>query len=148
MSLKASIQDDMKSAMRAKDKDRLATIRLIMAAIKQREVDERITLDDDQITQILNRMLKQRRESITQYQGADRQDLADREIFESEVIKTYLPESLSDAEVNDLIAQAMSNTNAQSMRDMGRVMAILKAQIQGRADLGAVSAQVKTRLSG
>ena len=148
MSLKIRIQDDMKSAMRAKDKDRLATIRLIMAAVKQREVDERISLDDSQIIQVLERMLKQRRESIDQFQRAGRQDLAAKESFESELIKTYMPEPLSAAEIDALIDQAINSSGAQSIRDMGKVMAIIKAQAQGRIDMGVVSARVKARLSG
>lgn len=148
MSLKLRIQDDMKAALRAKDKDRLAALRLILAAIQQREVDERITLDDAQVTVVLDRLLKQRRESIAQFQAAGRTDLVARETFEAEVIQSYLPRALSDAEIDALIDQAIAASGAQSVKDMGKVMAHLKAQVQGRADMAAVSRQVKARLGG
>ncbi|MDQ2693969.1 MAG: GatB/YqeY domain-containing protein [Pseudomonadota bacterium] len=148
MSLKQRIQDDMKTALRARDKDRLAALRLILAAIQQREVDERITLDDAQVTAVLDRLLKQRRESIAQFQAAGRSDLAARETFEAEVIQSYLPRALSDAEIDALIDQAVAASGAQSVKDMGRVMARLKEQVQGRADMAAVSRQVKARLGG
>lgn len=147
MPLKSRIQDDMKTAMRAQDKERLAAIRLILAAIKQREVDERIELDDMQVIAALERMLKQRRESIAQFESAGRADLVAKEAFELAVIQSYMPAALADAEIDELIAQAIAASGAQSMRDMGKVMAQLKDRIQGRADMAAVSARVKARLS-
>ncbi|MDQ5908507.1 MAG: uncharacterized protein QG599_598 [Pseudomonadota bacterium] len=148
MPLKEQIQDDMKAAMRARDKQRLGTIRLILAAIKQREVDERIELNDAQTFAVLEKMLKQRRESLTQYQSAGREDLAAQESFEIEIIQTYLPTPLSEADLDALIASAMSATGAQSVRDMGKVMALIKDQAQGRADIALVSARVKARFGG
>ncbi len=148
MSLKERIQDDMKAAMRAKEKERLGAIRLILAAIKQREVDERIDLNDGQILAVLEKMLKQRRESLTQYQNAGREDLAAQEQFEINLIQTYLPTPLSDAEIETLIADAIAVTGAQSIRDMGKVMALLREQAQGRADIATVSARVKARFGG
>ena len=148
MPLKEQIQDDMKAAMRARDKQRLGTIRLILAAIKQREVDERIELNDAQTFAVLEKMLKQRRESLTQYQCAGREDLAAQESFEIEIIQTYLPTPLSEADLDALIASAMSATGAQSVRDMGKVMALIKDQAQGRADIALVSARVKARFGG
>ncbi|MHB8471331.1 MAG: GatB/YqeY domain-containing protein [Gammaproteobacteria bacterium] len=145
--LKARITEDMKSCMRSGDKQRLGTIRLILAAIKQREVDERILLDDSQVLAVLEKMLKQRRESITQYQNAARQDLADQEIFEVGVIQAYLPAQLSDAEVDAEIQAAITATGATTIKDMGKVMAQLKTTFQGRADMGAVGAKIKARLS-
>ena len=147
MSLKERIQDDMKSAMRARDKERLAVIRLILAAIKQREVDERITLTDTQVISVLERMLKQRRESITQYQTAGRDELAAKEAFEVSVIQTYMPEALNDAEIDSIINSAIAATGAHSIRDMGKVMALIKDQVQGRADMVVISARIKARLS-
>ncbi|BCX89735.1 conserved hypothetical protein [Methylomarinovum tepidoasis] len=147
MSLKARIQEDMKAAMRAGDKARLGTIRLIMAAIKQREVDERIALSDAQIVEVLDKMAKQRRESISQYRDAGREDLARKEEAELAIIQSYLPAALSDAEIDALIARAIEETGAGDMRDMGKVMAWLKPQIQGRADMSQVSAKVKAALS-
>jgi len=147
MSLKERIQDDMKSAMRARDKERLAVIRLILAAIKQREVDERITLTDTQVISVLERMLKQRRESITQYQTAGRDDLAAKEAFEVSVIQTYMPEAFNDAEIDSIINSAIAATGAHSIRDMGKVMALIKDQVQGRADMAVISARIKARLS-
>ena len=148
MSLKERIQDDMKAAMRAKEKERLGAIRLILAAIKQREVDERIDLNDSQVLAVLEKMLKQRRESLTQYQNAGREDLAAQEQFEISLIQTYLPTPLSDAEIETLIADAIAVTGAQSIRDMGKVMALLREQAQGRADIATVSARVKARFGG
>ena len=148
MSLKTRIQDDMKTAMRAKDKNRLGAIRLIMASIKQREIDERISLDDAEIISVLDRMAKQRRESITQYRDAQRTDLADKEAFELDILQAYMPAALSEVELDALISEAIVSEDAQSMRDMGKVMAALKSQLQGRADMAAVSARVKTRLGG
>lgn len=147
MSLKDRIQEDMKSAMRARDKDRLGVIRLILAAVKQREIDERITLDDAQIIGVLDRMVKQRRESITQYQSAGREDLAAREAYEIQVIQEYLPEALSESEIDALIEEAVTAAGAQSIRDLGKVMAWLKPKVQGRADMAAVSARIKDRLA-
>ncbi|MEJ2687802.1 MAG: GatB/YqeY domain-containing protein [Gammaproteobacteria bacterium] len=146
MSLKDSLQDDMKTAMRAGDKPRLAVIRLINAAIKQREVDERITLDDAQVTAVLDKMVKQRRESLTHYEQAGREDLASQEKFEIEVIQHYLPEPLGEAELDAVIEAALTQTGASSIKDMGKVMGIIKPQVQGRADMAAVSARIKARL--
>jgi hypothetical protein len=148
MSLKETLQQDMKAAMRAADKRRLGVIRLINAAIKQREVDERIDLDDSQVIVVLDKMAKQRRESIEQYEKAGRNDLAEQEHFELEVLKTYLPEQLDDAEIDAMIAEAIAATGAQSVKDMGKVMGQLKARLAGRADMGAVSGRIKARLSG
>ncbi|WP_097990929.1 GatB/YqeY domain-containing protein [Methyloterricola oryzae] len=146
MSLKQRIQDDMKSAMKAGEKDRLGVIRLIMAAIKQREVDERIQLDDAQVLAVLDKMVKQRRESIAQYTKAGRNDLADVEAAEVAVIQDYLPQALSDAEIDALIRSAVAETCASAIGDMGKVMALLKPQMQGRADMAAVSARIKAML--
>ena len=148
MSLKDRIQDDMKAAMRAKDKQRLGAIRLILAAIKQREVDERIELNEVQTLAVLEKMIKQRRESLAQYQNAGRADLADQEAFEIALIQAYLPAPLSEAELDALIVHAIAATDAQSVRDMGKVMAAIKDQAQGRADMAAVSARVKARFGG
>ena len=147
MTLKTRLQDDMKTALKSKDKDRLGTIRLILAAVKQREVDERIDLDDAAIITVLDRMAKQRRESISQFQNAGRTDLADKEEFELAVIQSYLPAALSDAELDQLIEAAMVESGASSIRDMGKVMALIKPKAQGRADMTALSARVKARLS-
>ncbi|MGE5152987.1 MAG: GatB/YqeY domain-containing protein [Bdellovibrio bacteriovorus] len=144
--LKAQIQSDMKSALKAGDKVRLGVIRLILAAIKQREVDERIELDDSQVLAVLDKMVKQRRDSIEQYGAAGRQDLVDVERFEVEVIQGYLPAALTESEITALIDSAIAESGAAAMSDMGKVMAILRPQVQGRADMGAVSALVKRRL--
>jgi uncharacterized protein len=144
--LKLQIQSDMKTAMKAGDKTRLGVIRLILAAIKQREVDERIELDDAQVLSVLDKMLKQRRDSIQQYSGAGREDLAAVERFEVDVIQGYLPRALTDEELSALIDAAMASTGAAAMSDMGKVMSVLKPQVQGRADMGAVSARIKQRL--
>ena len=146
MSLKERIQQDVKDAMRARDKSRLATIRLITAAIKQREVDERIELDDAQVIAVLDKMVKQRRESISQFEKAGRDDLIAQETSEQEIIQAYLPEQLSEAEITSLIDAAMETTGATSIKDMGKVMGQLKPKLQGRADMGAVSAMIKARL--
>jgi uncharacterized protein YqeY len=146
MSLKDRIQQDVKDAMRAKDKSRLAAIRLITAAIKQREVDERIELDDTQVTAVLDKMAKQRRESISQFEKAGRDDLIAQEVMELEIIQSYLPEQLGEDEIIALIDSAMQATGATSIKDMGKVMGQLKPQLQGRADMGAVSAMIKARL--
>jgi uncharacterized protein len=141
-------KSDMKTAMKAGDKTRLGVIRLMLAAIKQREVDERIELDDTQVLAVLDKMLKQRRDSIEQYSAAGREDLAAVERFEVEVIKSYLPKAMTDDEVSACIDAAIASTQASVMSDMGKVMAVLRAQVQGRADMGAVSARVKQRLGG
>ncbi len=146
MTLKERIQEDMKNAMRAKDQRRLGVIRLLLAAIKQREVDERITLDDIQILSVIDKMLKQRRDSIAQFQNAGRQDLVDQESFEMTVLEDYLPEQLSDVEIENLINKALQETDAHSVKDMGKVMSILKPQIQGRADIAKVSKLIKNAL--
>jgi hypothetical protein len=146
MSLKERILQDVKDAMRAKDKPRLATIRLITAAIKQREVDERIELDDAQVLAVLDKMVKQRRESISQFEKAGRDDLIAQEAGELEIIQCYLPRQLTEAEIAILIDEAMAATGAASIKDMGKVMGQLKPRLQGRADIGAVSAMIKARL--
>lgn len=145
--LKAQIIEDMKNAMRAQDKAKLQAIRLITAAIKQKEVDERIELTDADVLAILDKMIKQRRESIHQYELAKRDDLVAQERFEVTVIQNYMPESLSEAELNEFIAEAIKDTNAQGMQDMGKVMAILKPKVQGRTDMGALSQKIKSRLN-
>ena len=147
MELKARIQDDMKSAMRAAEKERLATIRLILAAIKQREVDERIQLDDTQVLAVLEKMMKQRRESIAQFEAGGRADLVAKESAELAVLAGYLPEQLSEQELDRLIAATIAETGASSVKDMGKVMSALKAKVQGRADMGALGARIKARLS-
>jgi uncharacterized protein YqeY len=146
--LKQRLQADMKAAMKSGDKARLGVIRLINAAIKQREVDERIELDDTQCLVVLDKMLKQRRDSMQQYTEAGRPELAAQERFEIEVCQGYMPAALSDDEIARLIAEAITNTGASSMKDMGKVMAQLKPKLQGRADMAAVSATIKGRLSG
>lgn len=146
--LKARLQAEMKAAMKSGDKARLGVIRLIHAAIKQREVDERTELDDPQVLAVLDKMLKQRRDSVTQYAQAGREDLADKERFEIQVCQEFMPAALSDDEVAALIASAIAETGASGMKDMGKVMGILKPQIQGRADVAAVSSAVKARLAG
>jgi uncharacterized protein YqeY len=146
--LKSRIQDDVKAAMKAKEKARLATLRLISAAIKQREVDERIELDDAQVVAVLEKMIKQRRDSIEQYTRAGRQELADQEQAEIAIIETYMPEGLSDEEVAAMIEAAIGESGAAGIRDMGKVMGLLKPKMQGRADMGKVSGLVKQKLSG
>ncbi len=146
MSLKDRIQQDMKDSLRGGDKSRLAVIRLILAAIKQQEVDERIELDDTQVTVVLDKMAKQRRESISQFEKAGRNDLVDQEVAELQIIQEFLPEQLSEAEINALIEAVMQQTGASSIKDMGKVMGQLKPQLQGRADMAAVSALIKARL--
>ena len=145
--LKQQITDAMKAAMRAKEKERLGTIRMILAELKRVEVDERIELDDARVLVILDKMSKQRRDSITQYDDAGRTDLADVERRELEVIKTFLPQPLTEQELADLVSAAISESGAQSMQEMGKVMAIVKPQVQGRADMGAVSKLVKEQLA-
>lgn len=146
--LKAQITDDMKTAMKAGDKSRLAVIRLIQAALKQREVDERITLSDTDVIAVLDKMGKQRRESIEQYKSAGRDDLAEQESYELEIIQSYLPAPLSEAEIDSLIAEAIAATGASSIREMGAVMGNLRPQLQGRADMTQVSARIKAALGG
>jgi len=144
--LKNKITEDMKTAMRAKDKDRLGVIRLILAAIKQQEVDTRISLDDTAVLAVLDKMLKQRRDSITQYQAAGRDDLAQKEQFEVGVIQGYMPEALSEDALEQLIKDAIAVSGAQSMKDMGKLMNELRPKVQGRADMGQVSQKVKALL--
>jgi uncharacterized protein YqeY len=145
--LKRRLQEDVKAAMRAKDKARLGVLRMVMATLKQVEVDTRESLDDAQIIVLLDKMLKQRRESWGQYKAAGREDLAEKERFEQEVIQNYMPTLLSENEIEQLIDQTISQFHAVSVRDMGKVMSALKPRIQGRADMAAVSAQVKSRLA-
>ncbi len=148
MTLKSQIQDDMKIAMKTGDKDRLKAIRLLLAAIKQVEVDERIEMDDVAVLSVINKMVKQRRDSINQFQAGGRNDLATIEADEISVLEHYLPEQLGDAEVDALIDQAIRESGAASVRDMGKVMNLVKARALGRADMGKVGAKVKARLSG
>ncbi|MDE2219583.1 MAG: GatB/YqeY domain-containing protein [Gammaproteobacteria bacterium] len=147
MSLKARIQEDVKAALRAGEKQRLANLRMISAAIKQREVDERIELDDAQVLAVLDRMQKQRRESIAQFKAGGRTDLVAREEAELALLASYMPAQLGDAELDALIGEAIAATGAASIKDMGKVMAAIKARAAGRADLGAVGARIKARLS-
>ena len=146
MSLKARISDDMKAAMKAGDKDRLKVVRLIMAAIKQVEVDKRIELDDAAVLGVLEKMVKQRRDSVEQFQKGNRDDLAQIELGEIAVLEQYLPEQLGDDELEAMIDEVISTTGAESIRDMGKVMGAIKAQAAGRADMGAVGARVKAKL--
>jgi uncharacterized protein YqeY len=146
--LKERITEDMKAAMRASAKERLSTIRMAQAAIKQREVDERITLDDAQVIAVLEKMIKQRKESIVQFEQGGRADLADKEKSEILLLQAYLPTQLADAEVDALIKEAIAATGAASVKDMGKVMGVVKARAAGRADMGAVSARIKAALGG
>jgi hypothetical protein len=146
MSLKVQIQEDVKTAMRARDQRRLTALRLITAAIKQIEIDKRIEMDDPAVLAVLDKMVKQRRDSLEQYENAGRDDLAAQEEFELELISVYLPEALSEDELAALIKQVMAETGASSIRDMGAVMNKLRAQVQGRADMKAVSSAVKAQL--
>jgi hypothetical protein len=148
VAIKASIQEDVKACMRAGEKTRLATLRLILAGIKQREVDERMTLDDTQTLAVLEKMVKQRRESIEQFEKGDRIDLADKERAELEIVRSYMPELLDAAALDALIEAAFVETGAESLRDMGKVMAVLKQRAQGQADFADVSRRVKARLPG
>ena len=147
MNLKGQITDDVKTAMKAGDKDRLKVLRLITAALKQVEVDERRELDDADVLGILTKMVKQRRDSITQYTDGNRKDLADIEAAEIEIIGTYLPEQLSDDELDELVDEAIATTGAEGIRDMGKVMGSIKSKAQGKADMGIVGAKVKARLN-
>ncbi len=148
MSLKAQIQEDMKNAMREKNAQKLGAIRLLTAAMKQKEVDERIELDDAMVVAIIDKMLKQRRDSISQYEAAARQDLADQEKFEMTVLQAYMPAQLSDAEIAAEIEAAKAATGASGPQDMGKMMALLKPKLAGKADMSAVSAQIKKALAG
>ena len=147
MSLKNRVTEDMKSAMKAKETARLGAIRLLLAAIKQKEVDERIVLDDAQVIAVIEKMLKQRKDSITQYEAAKRQDLADVEKFEVEVLMAYMPQAMSAGEVAAIVAKAVADSGAKAPADMGKVMALVKPQIAGRADMGEVSKLVKSKLA-
>ncbi|WP_163133152.1 GatB/YqeY domain-containing protein [Agarivorans sp. Alg241-V36] len=147
MSLKATLQDEQKAAMRAKDKFRLGTLRMLLAAVKQVEIDERITLDDDQILSIIVKQVKQRKDAAEQFTAAERQDLADKELAEIEILEAFLPQALSEQEVASLIEAAIAQTGAAGMQDMGKVMGILKPQVQGRADMGAISTAVRSKLA-
>jgi uncharacterized protein YqeY len=138
----------MKAAMRSGEKERLGAIRMITAAIKQREVDERITLDDTQVVSVLEKMIKQRKESLEQFKAGNRQDLADKESAEITLLQGYMPSQLSGAEIDALIAEAVATTGAASIKDMGKVMGIIKAKAQGRADMAAVGAKIKAKLGG
>ena len=146
MSLRERVQEDMKAAMRARDSARLSAIRLLLAAMKQKEVDERVVLDDAAVIGVIDKMIKQRRESITQYEKAARSDLADVEKFEIDVLAAYLPQQMNEAEIEQSVAAAVAETGAAGVKDMGKVMALLKPRLAGRADMGRVSALVKARL--
>jgi uncharacterized protein YqeY len=148
MSLKDRITDDMKAAMRSGEKERLGVIRMITSAIKQREVDERITLDDLQVLSVLEKMIKQRKESLVQFQAGNRQDLVDKESAEITLLQGYLPSQLSGSDLDALIGDAIAAAGATSIKDMGKVMAIIKAKAQGRADMAAVGAKIKAILGG
>ena len=148
MSLKSRITEDMKAAMKAKEAQRLSGIRLLLAAIKQREVDERKDLSDAEIASVIEKMIKQRRDSISQFQAANRQDLVAGETFELNLLSGYLPQQLTDPEIATEVAAAMAQTGAKGAADMGKVMGVLKAKLAGRADLAKVSAQVKAKLAG
>lgn len=148
MTLKAQIQNDMKEAMKAGDKDRLKVVRMLLAAIKQVEIDQRIEMDDTAVLVVVEKMVKQRRDSVSQFQAGKREDLANVELAEITELERYLPEPLTEEEIDRLIAEAMAATGAAGIRDMGKVMASLKASARGRADMGAIGAKVKARLAG
>ena len=148
MALREQLNEDIKTAMKARAQDRLDALRLLSAAVKQREVDERITLDDAALVSIVEKEIKKRRESIAQYEKAQRQDLVDREKFEISVIEVYLPKQLSQAEVDAIVAEAIASTGAKSAADMGKVMGVVKLKLAGKADMGKVSALVKAKLAG
>ncbi len=148
MPLREQLNEDIKTAMKARDAERLAALRLMLSAVKQREVDERITLDDAGVVAVVEKMIKQRKDSISQYEKAKRQDLADREKYEISVIEAYLPQQLSAAEIDAVIAEAVAATGATSAADMGKVMGVVKPRLAGRADMGRVSALVKAKLAG
>jgi hypothetical protein len=147
-SLKGRITDDMKAAMRSGEKERLGVIRMITAAIKQREVDERISLDDAQVLSVLEKMIKQRKESLVQFQAGNRPDLVDKESGEIALLQGYMPSQLSDSDLDALIEEAIASTGAASIKDMGKVMGIIKGKAQGRADMAAVGAKIKAKLGG
>jgi hypothetical protein len=147
MSLKTRINEDMKAAMKAREAVRLAAIRLLMAAMKQKEVDERIELDDAGVIGVIEKMLKQRKDSITQYEAAKRQDLADAEKFEVEVLMAYMPQAMGAAEIEAIVAKAVADSGAKAPADMGKVIALVKPQVAGRADMGEVSKLVKAKLT-
>ena len=148
MSLKARITEDMKAAMRSGEKDRLSCIRMLQAGIQQREVDERIALDDAQVLSVIDKMIKQRRESVTQFEAGKRADLVAKESAEIALLSGYLPAQLGDAELGAMITDAIAATSASSMKDMGRVMGVLKPKVQGRTDIGVLSARIKSVLGG
>jgi uncharacterized protein YqeY len=148
MPLKERITDDMKAAMRSGEKERLGVIRMITSAIKQREVDERITLDDAQVLSVLEKMIKQRKESLVQFQAGNRPDLVDKEAAEITLLQSYMPSQLSDADIDALIGEAIAATGAASIKDMGKVMGVIKTKAQGRADMALVGSKIKARLSG
>ena len=148
MTLRERVNEDMKSALKAREAERLATLRLLLAAVKQREVDERITLDDAGVVAVVEKMLKQRKDSVEQYERAGRTDLADREKAEMAILSGYLPQQLPDAELDAIVAAAVASCGAQSPSEMGKVMAVVKPQVAGKADMGKVSALVKAKLSG
>ena len=147
MTLKERITEDMKAAMRARDSERLGTIRMLQAAIKQREVDERVTLEDADVLAVIEKMIKQRKEAAAQYDAAGRTDLLDKESSEIELLKTYLPAQLTETELDELIARAILESGAASLKDMGKAMAIVKRDAQGRCDMASVSARLKARLA-
>ena len=148
MALREKLNEDMKAAMKAREADKLGALRLMLAAVKQREVDERITLDDAGVIAVVEKMIKQRKDSISQFEKAARQDLADKEKFELSILEGYLPQQLGQAEIDAIVAEAIAATGAKSAADMGKVMAVVKPKLAGRADMGRVSALVKTRLTG
>src|SRR6202521_1267030 len=147
MALRERLNEEMKAAMKAREQEKLGALRLLLAAVKQREVDERITLDDAGVVAVVEKMIKQRRDSISQYEKGARQDLADKEKFEMSVLERYLPQQLSQAEIESIVAEAVAATGAKSAADMGKVMGVVKPKLAGRADMGKVSALVKAKLA-
>ena len=148
MALREQLNEDIKTAMKAREQEKLGALRLLLSAVKQREVDERITLDDAGVVATIEKMIKQRKDSIAQFERAQRQDLADKEKYEISVLEAYMPKQMSEAEVAAVIAEAVSSSGAKSAADMGKVMAIVKPKLAGRADMGKVSGLVKARLAG
>ena len=148
MALRDKLNDDIKAAMKAREAEKLAALRLLAAAVKQKEVDERVTLDDAALVAVIEKMLKQRKDSIEQFEKAQRQDLADKEKYEVSVLQAYMPQALSEAEVGAIVAEAIAATGAKSPADMGKVMGAVKARVAGRADMGKVSALIKSKLAG
>ena len=148
MALREQLNEDIKVSMKAREADKLAALRLLLAAVKQREVDERITLDDAGVIAVIEKMLKQRKDSIDQFEKARRQDLADKEKYEISVLKAYMPQQLSEAEVAAIVAEAIASTGAKAPADMGKVMGAVKPRVAGRADMGKVSALIKSKLAG